>query len=475
MAAARTWFRRAKAVTESRNYDYAIECYVSGLHKWPEAVEEGHKPLRVVATARRQVGKKGLGFLDIRKHPTGGKSAVQNMLNAEFIWAHDPSQTSYTEAFVINAAKAGAGSAGAWMASICIDSLYQEKKVAPARFAAIYTALDQILQSAQQASAYCIALDAAQQMVRLTETWARQHPQAQDSQKAYADASGKLTIVKGRFDSAESFRDSMKDRQAQADLHDVQRIAQSDARMDDLVARALADWEADKQSVPKLLHYIELLARRERDQDENQAVALLVQEFQRTQNYSLKVRADDLRMKQMSRHIRRLRDQLQPDPDNAARRAELDGLCAKALGVETEIFEERTRYYPTDLRFRFGLAQRYFLAQRYDDAIPLFQQAQADRRQRSQSRLYLGRAFYAKGLMEEAAGILKEAVNDHEIPSDDVGKKLHYWLARAHEAAGQKEDAARLYGQIIQWEYNFDDARARLEQIRRERVGGGGA
>jgi hypothetical protein len=52
------WFEHAKTVADTHNYDYAIECYINGLGVWPEAVDEGHKPLRAVAFARLGAGGK---------------------------------------------------------------------------------------------------------------------------------------------------------------------------------------------------------------------------------------------------------------------------------------------------------------------------------------------------------------------------------------------------------------------------------
>ena len=41
MARARKWFGHGRELAEKKNYDYAIESYISGLNFWPEAVEEG--------------------------------------------------------------------------------------------------------------------------------------------------------------------------------------------------------------------------------------------------------------------------------------------------------------------------------------------------------------------------------------------------------------------------------------------------
>ena len=48
---------------------------------------------------------------------------------------------------------------------------------------------------------------------------------------------------------------------------------------------------------------------------------------------------------------------------------------------------------------------------------------------------------------------------------DDLGKSLYYWLGRSCETAGKAEDAAKAFGQVIQWDYNYKDVRGRLEAL----------
>jgi tetratricopeptide (TPR) repeat protein len=114
---------------------------------------------------------------------------------------------------------------------------------------------------------------------------------------------------------------------------------------------------------------------------------------------------------------------------------------------------------------RFQLAVRYFLAHRVDEAIPLFQQARSDGRVRDESRLYLGRCFCHKAFYSQAVEILRRGVDELEGRSDGVAFDLNYWLARALEADGAVEEAKRVYGHVIQLDYNFRDARERMEKL----------
>ncbi len=464
---ARKWFERAKAVADTRNYEYAIEAYIGGLKLWPDAVEEGHKPLRVVATARKMAGKKGLGFLESRKHGTSGKDALQNMLNAEFLWAYDPGNVSHMEAFIINAARAGANAAAAWMAPICVEALLQEKKVPVARYQALWNALDAAGEAASHQSQYAVALEAFNNMTRIATLWQQQHKSA-EAAKAVGDAQSKLTIVKGRFDSDKGFTESIRDKASQDDLRDKDRLVQAEDRLSDLIDKARAEYEADRQSVAKLNAYVDLLTRRESEPEENLAIDVLEQAYVETKNYSIRVRADDIRIKQLNRAARHIVARAKADPENAAIREEARQHRRKQLDFEIQVFEERIRQYPTDLRVRFALAERYFKDRRLDDAIPLFQQAQNDGRHRAACRLYLGRCFFDKSLFAEACNILRKAIEAHEGGGDDTGKQLYYWLGRALEADDHLEEAGAAYGQLIQWDYNYLDARARLEQLRKK-------
>ena len=67
IAKARRWFEKGQELAEKKNYDYAIESYISGLAFWPEAVEEGHKPCRAAALFR---GPQKVSFTGGMKYKT---------------------------------------------------------------------------------------------------------------------------------------------------------------------------------------------------------------------------------------------------------------------------------------------------------------------------------------------------------------------------------------------------------------------
>ncbi len=120
---------------------------------------------------------------------------------------------------------------------------------------------------------------------------------------------------------------------------------------------------------------------------------------------------------------------------------------------------------PTDNKVKFELGKRLFQARGYDQAIPMLQEARNDPKNRTACMLLIGRCFLEKGLHSQAITSLNQAIEEHELIGDELGKSLYYWLGRSCEAAGKTEDAAKAFGQVIQWDYNYKDVRQRLEAL----------
>ena len=100
---AKKWFTRARDLGEKRQFDYAIEYYVSGLEFWPDAVEEALKPLHGCAVARRATGGKKPGLKDTMKRSVNDKDPHKAFVNALWLFGRDPDNYTYMEGI----AKAG--------------------------------------------------------------------------------------------------------------------------------------------------------------------------------------------------------------------------------------------------------------------------------------------------------------------------------------------------------------------------------
>ena len=95
----------------------------------------------------------------------------------------------------------------------------------------------------------------------------------------------------------------------------------------------------------------------------------------------------------------------------------------------------------------------------------MLQEARNDPKNRIVCMLLIGRSFFEKGLSSQAVAALNQAIEEHELGGDDLGKELYYWLGRSSEGARKTEEAIKAYGQVIQWDYNYRDVRERLAQL----------
>ncbi len=453
------WFQRARELGDKRQFDYAIEYYVNGLEFWPDAVEEACKPLHGCAVARRQTGGKKPGLKDTMKRSLNDKDAKQALLNAFWLFAKDPDNVGYVEALARNASRLRAEDTARWAAGLCFKALESNAKATVKQFQVLVQLFEEMGDRAAERDEAAFALSAFQAGVEALNLWRRRIPRDDRVEVLVKNLSTKLTILKGRYQDGDSYRESIVDSEEQIDLHDEHRTVQSDQRVEDLTSKAESDYRADP-SDGHLRRLVDLLCRREHAEDEVRAIGFLLEAYKRSKDYRWKRSADDVRMKQLERTRREL--------TKAGDASKLREHRIAQLRFELAVFKERVDLYPTDNRLRFEYGVRNFHASRFDDAIPLFQAARADPKNRSACGMYLGRCFLRKGYHDQAISALEEAIRSHEYPDDDLAKAMLYWLGRAQEGAGDLESAKKTYGKILQLDYTFGDTRARLDGLSKQ-------
>lgn len=466
-AKARSWFKKARDCWEKRDYDFAIESFVQGMNFWPEAVEEGHKLLWALAISRQQAGGKKPGMMETMKHPVSGKDFKKSMLNAALLMAKDPTNSGHLDALLKSAGRGGFLDVVKFYAPKVLDNLRKDKKPSTARFKAFRQVL---LESAERADGLedpATAAECYEQAVQAVEYLLARSPGDMALKDEQRDLSGRLTIVKGKYDEADSFRESIRDADAQKLLHDTERAKQGEDTYKALLTAARNEVRANPRQAGKINALVNILLKPERRKEENEAIKLLRAAFKDSDNYSFKSRADDIRLRQLLRQTRALRKRFEEsgsDEDKQQYRlAQMEERQAQLT-----VFRERAKKYSTDLKVKYKLGAALFQNGEYDEAIPVLQAAQNDPRSRGPAQLMIGRAFFEKKNYAESAAVLREALDAHEIASDDVGKRLHYWLGRAHEAGGETDEAKAVYGKLLRMDYDFanGDARERLAALK---------
>jgi TolA-binding protein len=454
--AAKRFFDHAHSVAATGNYDYAIEMFIQGLDKDPEDVTE-HQNLREVSMKRKASGGKAMGMFERSKF-RGGKDDKQNMLHAEKLLAYDPGNTDHMLALMESASRAGCYDTVLWIGAMVVRANSDAKKPEFNKFIKIKDIYKGIHEWAR-------AVEACQQAVAL-------RPQDMDLQTELKNLGAYRTMHEGKYGSAGNFRESVRDREGQEKLMNKDKDVQSLDFLLRAAAEAEAEWRHDPNEAGKLMKYVDALLRTEKAEQENKAIEVLQEAFDKTRQFRFRQKMGVVRLAQLARLERAKREQAQKDTGNAELTKEWKELQRLRAEEELKEFQLWAENYPTDTKIRFDVASRMFTLGKFSEAIPVFQQVRNDPKYRTDAAVALGRSFLEAGYPEEASETLRSVMDEYINKGDLKSKEMYYWFARAMEQLGDRAAALKAYSQVAQWDFNYRDVQVRIKNLR---SGGGPA
>jgi tetratricopeptide (TPR) repeat protein len=301
-----------------------------------------------------------------------------------------------------------------------------------------------------------LALEAIQVASRLS-------PNDMDLQGEARDMAARRTMKDAGYDKQGSFRDQVKDMDSQL------RLLDSDKEINDQDALARRIVEAEKELAAnpnepgKLSKLVDLLVQTEKPENEEKAVKILQEYYDKTKTFRFRLRIGQIRMKQMQRQERAKRATVGEDPVAKKEYAEL---LRKLLEFELSEFKLAAEAYPTELSHRFEMGKRQLKLHRFDDAIASFQVARNNPSHRNEAQTLLGRAFFEADYLDEADETFATLIR--EFPNRESVKflEMNYWRGRTLEKKNQPLEAIKLYSTIFQVDSGFRDVAARIKKLR---------
>ncbi|MBN1807018.1 MAG: hypothetical protein JW837_17350 [Sedimentisphaerales bacterium] len=450
-AKAKSFFEKAQAVAKANNLDYAIDLYIQGLRYSPDALEEGHLPLCELAFQRQGKGGKKPSMVD-RMKGLRGKTQLEQMLNAEALFAKDPNHLPYAEAMLKAAVAGGYKKTAGWIANLVFQTNNASKKPSAQTYILLkdsYAAIGQF----DKAVAAC--------------QWAsRLRPEDATLADEYKNLSAELTMSRGKYDQEGDFRKAIKDREQQEKLHAQAGVIKTQDYRVTAVEDARKKMAQNPNMQANIFELADALAGMETEQAENDAIALLESTYKAKQDYSYQKRADEIRITQLRRKIKHARDCLEKKPDDATMKTALEQLEKKLNDIELEHYRLVVINYPTNLAPKYEYAVRLLQNKQYNEAIPLFQEAQKDPRHKIASMNKIGYCFFMKGWLADAIDIYNNAIETYEIKDDATGKELRYNLACAYEENGNADKALEVFRKIAQIDFGYKDVSQRVDKLR---------
>ena len=451
LAEARVFFAKARESAESKQYDFAIDMYLDGLIRAPDALEEGHLPLCELGLQRRGKGGKKPSMMD-RVKRMRGKTPLEQMLNAEFLFVKDPDNLAYAEAMLKAALEGGYRRTAHWIANLIFQTNNAVEKPS------LHTYL--VLKDSYK------ALGQYDKAVAACQRASRMRPEDKELADEFKNLSAELTMSKGKYDMDGDFRQSIRDQETQAKLYAQDRVIKTQDYRVTAVEDARKAYAREPEQPKNVFGLAEALADLETDDAEDEAIQLLEDAYVGRHNFSFKERAGLLRIRQLKRRLREVRKQLETQPQDAQAKTQKAELTTKLNDVDLEHYRLCVENYPTDLAPKYEYALRLMQNKRYNEAIPLFQEAQKDPRRKIAAMGKIGSCFFLKGWYADSIDVFLQAIDAHDVKDDGLAKELRYNLARAYEEQGHKEKALDIYRRIAQLDFGYKDVSARVDRLR---------
>lgn len=454
---AREFFSKGAEVAYTLNYDYAIELYLDGLNFWPDTVEEGHKPLREIALRRQLAGGKKVGFSDSSKYRKGlGKAGKDQMLKAEYLLCKDPGNIGHMTDVVKAAAAGEYKNTALWMANTLFEVNRQNEKPSFQTYVFLRDIYVQIEE-------FSLALQACNQALQL-----KPNDAALDASRR--DLSAQATMQRGRYDGESDFRDSVVNKDQQNKIIDSEREVQSVDSRQNAITEARQEYQADPRVPGKINKLVNALLTTEKSENEDEAITILEKAYQETQQFQHLQRAGEIKIQKANRVLRQWQEKAQAQPADTTLKSQVMRAAQQALALELDHYSLCEKNYPTEMRIKYEYGKRLMRAKKFDEAIPMFQEARSDPRYRVTSWKGIGQCFFYKEWYADAIEMFEQALGSLEDAEGAMAKELRYNLGRALEADNKINEALDCYRKVAQLEYNYLDVKNRIDALRKRQA-----
>ena len=293
------------------------------------------------------------------------------------------------------------------------------------------------------------------------ERIAKIDPNDHDARAKSRQISAEHVIDRGGYEGADTTKDAMAD-------HEVAKRLKlsNEGQVDGPGMSEEADLQRAVRKEPENLDtHLKLADFQRRAGKLDQAAESFQKAFELSggdQNISEQI--EDIELDQLRQRQEKAKEAAaQGDEEKQKESAEL---AKELLKREIEIHLTRVKSYPADLKLKFRLGQLFMRVRKWPQSIQLFQQSSQDQRLANEALVLLGECFIqdkksalAKRQFQKAA----PALDPQEKP--DLFKKCYYELGKLHEAAGEVDEADNCYSEVLQVDYDYKDALARLEKL----------
>jgi tetratricopeptide (TPR) repeat protein len=293
------------------------------------------------------------------------------------------------------------------------------------------------------------ALHAADELLKLK-------PQDGDALSLMRKAAIAQTTEKGNWENTGSFRDKLKDEGQSTMLEQASKIVTSDEMGQKLIDEALVRLNGQPDNLNHYRSVFEGYRKLGKLEKALEYVRKARELPSGAGDTSLAKQESELKTAILEKRIKDLETESAESPDNAAMAEALATAKRDFASVQLDEAKDYVERYPNDYGARFTLANLYFQAGDYQNAIANYQQAQKNPKVRVAAITGMGKSLKARKMFDLAVAQLQSAKSELPI-MDDLKKDVIYELASCYEAMSKKEEAINEYKIIYSDDIGFRD------------------
>ena len=302
----------------------------------------------------------------------------------------------------------------------------------------------------------CYAAKRPKDALRLADELLKLKPQDGDALALMRKSAIAQTTEKGNWEEKGSFREKLKDEAQSTLLEQSAKIMTSEETTQKLIDEALVRLQAQPDNLNHYRSVVDGYKKLNKLEAALEYIGKARALPAGAADTTLAKQESDLRNAILSNRLKGLQAQLALAPGDAA----LAESFAKAKRdyAETQLAEAKdfVERYPNDYGARFTLANLYFEAGDYQNAIANYQQAQKNPKVRIQAITGMGKALKARKMFDLAVAQFQTAKGELTL-MDDLKKDVIYELASCFENMGKKTEAIAEYKILYSEDISFRD------------------
>ena len=452
---ARSLWLKAISAIELRNHAYAVSLIQAVLKETPDFLD-GRKMLRraeISSTKMKKGFLSGMSSLSLKSSASVKKNPVEAMDMAEKALEKDPFNIPANQLLKEAALAAEMPEVAAFALETLAEGHPKDAKILHELGEYYYNNAD----SEKAGDIYRRIIDI--------------NPADLVAIKREKDAAAKTTMKSGGWETAESYRDVIKDKDAAVSLEQQNRMVMSE----DMIGQQLVELHARAEKEPQnvdVARKIATLYEQKNDLDTSIQWYSWANELAKNVDPMLSRKVSDLQLKLLDRYIAEREEWLAQygGAEGASDvRQQLEDLKKQKADALIGDARKRVERNPTDLQLRYELGEQLLLSGHHTDAIPELQKARNNPNVRLKAMNLLGQCYNEKGMLDLSVKQFLDASKEILV-MDGLKKEVLYRLGLVYEKMGKAAESLECMKQIYDVDYGYEDVAKRVEAS----YGGGG-